>query len=348
MRQKPSSSHQPCAFGKGKHGVSTIQDRRDFLKAATAALATVPIGNSVLANQEDSATGIPTRPLGKTGERVSIVGLGGYHIGLPEQPLAISLMHEAIDHGMTFFDNSWDYNNGRSEEVMGKALANGRRDQVFLMTKVCARDYEGARQHLEDSLRRLQTDHIDLWQFHEINWDVDPDWIFDRGALKFALEAREAGKIRFIGFTGHKHYRTFLKMLSKPFDWDTVQMPLNVLDTHFRSFQKEVMPRCTERHIAVIGMKALASGVIPSNLKIPAELCRRFTLSLPVSTLVCGIRSRENLQQDLAMARNFRPLVEDDLKQLLAETEEPAQDGKLERYKTTRYGSAYHFKQHGE
>ncbi len=323
--------------------------RREFLKASIASLAAAGLGSTVLAEQKDSPAGIPTRPLGKTGERVSIVGLGGYHIGCPDEKDAIAIMHGAIDQGMTFFDNAWDYHNGGSEEFMGKALSTGgRRDKVFLMTKCCGRDYKTAKEHLEDSLRRLKTDRIDLWQFHEINWDVDPDWVFDRGALKFAVEAQKAGKVRYIGFTGHKDPKFHVKMLSKPYEWATVQMPLNMLDAHYRSFQKMAMPGCNRRKIGVIGMKALGGGIIPKQLKISAEICRRFVLSLPISTLVCGIRSREELQQDLAIARNFKPMTEKDIGQLLAKTEEPGADGKLERYKTTRYGSAYHFKQHGE
>jgi len=322
-------------------------NRREFLKAWAAALAATGLGSAVLADQHDSAAGIPTRPLGKSGARVSIVGLGGYHIGVPEKKQAIALMHEAIDEGMTFFDNAWDYHDGGSEEVMGEALATGgRRQKVFLMTKVCARDYQGARQHLEDSLRRLRTEVIDLWQFHEINWDVDPDWIFDRGALKCAVEARKAGKVRHIGFTGHRDPAHQLKMLTKPFEWDSVQVPINALDAHFRSFQQSVVPECTRRKIGVIGMKALAGGTIPDKLQIDAALCRRFALSLPISTLVCGIRSREELQQDLALARGFKPLVADEINQLLAETKVPAVDGKLEPFKTTEYGSAYHAQQH--
>lgn len=325
------------------------QDRREFFRTAIASVAAAGLGSRVLADQQPSDTGIPTRPLGKTGERVSIVGLGGYHIGTAEEQEAISIMHEAIDQGMTFFDNSWDYHNGGSEEVMGKALAIGRRRQkVFLMTKVCARDYEGARQHLEDSLRRLQTDMIDLWQFHECNWDVDPDWIFEKGALRFALEAKKAGKIRFIGFTGHRDFAIHQKMLAKPFEWDSVQMPINVLDAHFRSFQKNVLPQCMERKIGVIGMKSLSNGIIPRQLNIPAPICRRFTLSLPITVLACGIRNRANLHQDLAVARDFRPITGDDLEDLLAQTAEPAREGSYEPHKTARYGSAYHFRQHGE
>jgi predicted aldo/keto reductase-like oxidoreductase len=322
-------------------------NRREFLRLSAASLAAAGIGSTVLAQQQPSPAGLPKRPLGKTDQWVSIIGLGGHHIGIPAEKEAIAIIHEAIDEGITFFDNAWDYHNGGSEEKMGKALATGgRRQKVFLMTKCCARDYDGARQHLEDSLRRLQTETIDLWQFHEINWDVDPDWIFDRGALKYALEARQAGKIRYIGFTGHKDLAHHLKMLSKPFEWDTVQMPINCLDAHYRSFQTKVVPECVRRRIGVIAMKALAGGVIPSQLRITAETCRRFALSLPVSTLVCGIRSRDDLRQDVTIARNFQPMTPDEIDNLLAQTKGPGSDGKLEPFKTTRFGSEYHFKQH--
>ncbi len=321
--------------------------RREFLQATMAALAWGAFGREALSMQTDGEGGIPTRPLGRTGERIPIVGLGGYHIGNPDEKEAIRIMHEAIDEGMTFFDNSWDYHNGGSEEVMGKALASdGRRDKVFLMTKVCDRDYDGAKRHLEDSLRRLQTDHLDLWQFHEINWDVDPDWVFEKGGLKAAMEAREQGKVRYIGFTGHRDPAHHLKMVSKPFAWDTVQMPINLLDAHYRSFQREVLPVCRDKNISVLGMKALAGGIIPRQLGLDAALSRRFALSLPITSLVCGIESRENLRQDLAMARSFTPVSEAEMQQLLAETKEPGSDGKLEPWKTTRYGSQHHREQH--
>ncbi len=324
-------------------------DRREFLKVAAASLAATGLGSKILAEQADSPNGIPTRPLGKTGQRVSIVGLGGYHIGTAEENEAISIMHEAIDAGMTFFDNSWDYHKGGSETVMGKALAApGKRDKVFLMTKVCARDYQGAREQLEDSLQRLQTDVIDLWQFHECNWAVDADWIYEQGGLKYALEAQKAGKIRYIGFTGHKDGAHHLRMLAKPHQWDTVQMPINILDAHFRSFQKTVLPVCTERKIGAIGMKAIANGILPRELGVPAAICRRYALTLPISTLVCGIASRKDLQQDLEMARNFKPVTGQELEDLIDETAEVGGDGKREPWKTARYGSAYHFQQHGE
>jgi aryl-alcohol dehydrogenase-like predicted oxidoreductase len=323
--------------------------RRRFLQAAVASVTAAGMGSEILAGQQGAPGGVPTRPLGKTGQQVSIVGLGGYHIGTIDESLAISIMQEAIDGGMRFFDNAWDYNGGRSEEYMGKALATGgRRQKVFLMTKVCARDYAGAKQHLDDSLRRMKTDVIDLWQFHEINWDIDSEWLYERGALRAAEEARRAGKVRFIGFTGHKDPSHLLKMLATPFAWDTVQMPINVLDAHFRSFQKLVLPRCVERKIAVLGMKSLSNSIIPTQLKLPAEVCRRFALSLPISSLMCGIESRENLRQDLAMAQNFKPITGQDVDELLANTALPARDGKLEPHKTTRFGAAYHFRQHEE
>jgi len=323
--------------------------RREFLQAATASLAWGGFGARALAMQETSDGGIPTRPIGRTGERVPIVGLGGYHIGVPEEKEAIRIIHEAIDQGMTFFDNSWDYHDGGSEEVMGKALSTGgRRDKVFLMTKVCDRDYRGAKRHLEDSLRRLKTDRIDLWQFHEINWDVDPEWVFEKGGIKAAIEARRQGKVRYIGFTGHRDPSHHLKMIDRAFDWDTAQMPINLLDAHYRSFQKDVVPACRQKKISVIGMKALCGGRLPKELGISATTCRRFALSLPIATLVCGIKSQADLRQDLDMARTFKPISQAEMKRLLAETQASGADGKLEPWKTTDYGSRYHHEQHAD
>jgi predicted aldo/keto reductase-like oxidoreductase len=322
------------------------QSRREFLKTAAAALAAAQVGSTVLADQKENPAGLPTRPLGKTGERVSIIGLGGWNIGTAEEKDAIAIMHEAIDNGITFFDNSWDYHNGRSEEVMGKALASGNyRNKVFLMTKVCARDEQRAREHLADSLRRLQTDHLDLWQFHGIQWKDDPDLIFaEHGALKAALDAKKAGKVRHIGFTGHKSPAFHLAMLEKPFAWDSVQMPLNILDTHYASFQKQVLPVLNKREIAAIGMKALGGvgGRIPRELNLPAELCRGSTLSLPISVLVCGIDSRKDLLQDLAIARNFKPLTAADIADVESKTKQPAADGHIEAYKVGNYGCDWH------
>src|SRR5229473_8093504 len=209
-----------------------------------------------------AATGLPTRVLGRTGVRVSIMGIGGWHVGaIKDEKEAMRVVHEAVDEGVTFFDNAWDYQDGHAEEVMGKALAmDGRRNKIFLMTKNCERDYAGSMKCLEDSLRRLQTDHLDLWQFHELVYDNDPDWIFEKGGIKAALEARKAGKVRFIGFTGHKDPRIHLKMLGKPHDWDTAQMPSNVMDAHYQSFQNEGVPGCLNKNFGVIRMKGLAGG----------------------------------------------------------------------------------------
>lgn len=314
--------------------------RRDFVHTVLAGLA---MGKTMLAAQESSPAGIPTRPLGKTGQRVSIISLGGWDIGtIQDDKEAIAIMHEAVDNGLTFFDNCWDYHQGRSEELMGRAMAEGKyRDKVFLMTKVCGRDYKTARQNLEDSLRRLRTDYIDLWQFHGIRWDDDPDLIFaENGALRCALEAQKEGKVRFIGFTGHQNPRFHLAMLQKPYEWATVQMPTNILDAHYESFQHQVLPVCMERGIGVIGMKALASqnGRLVRELGIPAPILRRYALSLPIASLVCGIRSRENLRQDIEMARNFRPLSQDEVDELLAKAVGPAATGQIEQYKVGNYG----------
>jgi predicted aldo/keto reductase-like oxidoreductase len=324
-------------------------NRREFLKAAAASLVLSPLAASLVAAQESSPHGVPRRALGKTGEKVSIIGLGGWHIGSIPENEALTLMHQAIDEGINFFDNSWDYHEGGSEQVMGKALATGgRRDKVFLMTKVCDRDYEGAKRQLDDSLRRLKTDHLDLWQFHEVNYPEDPAWLMEKGGIRAAIEARQQGKVRFIGFTGHKDIKFHLAALDLSFEWDTVQMPINIMDAHYRSFQKEVVPVCNRRNIGAIGMKGLASGRIPKQLGISGAVCRRYALSLPISTLVCGITSRENLEQDLGVARDFKPMEPADLEKLLADTKEEGKDGKHELFKTTRnFDSGYHRRQHG-
>jgi len=236
---------------------SPTANRREFLHAGLSAGAVLALSQSFLAAQEDSPDGLPKRPLGKTGEKVSLLCLGGWHIGKAGMDdgdaAAVKLMHEAIDNGLTFFDNAWDYHDGYSEEVMGKAI-HDRRDKVFLMTKNCERDYAGSKKDLEDSLRRLKTDVIDLWQFHEMVYDNDPDWVFEKGGIKAAIEAQQAGKVRYLGFTGHKDPRIHLKMIHKPHAWDTSQMPINVCDWHYQSFANEVVPVCLERNIGVIGM----------------------------------------------------------------------------------------------
>jgi uncharacterized protein len=299
---------------------------------------------------------IPTRPLGKIGANVSIICLGGWHIGsVKDDAEAERIMHAAIDHGVTFFDNAWDYHDGRSEELMGKAIATGgRRQKIFLMTKNCGRDAATSRQHLEDSLRRLQTDVIDLWQFHEINYDNDPDWIVERGALAVALEAQKAGKVRFLGFTGHKAPHIFLKMLGKHDNWDTCQLPVNVCDYFYRSSIHEVIPELKKKNVAAIGMKSLGGGNAESGGKIvaggaaTADECIRFALSQEIAALVVGVDSMSVLMQDVAIADNFKPMPKDETEALLARVKTVAGDGRLEPSKSTQlYDGPYHRRQHG-
>jgi len=329
--------------------------RREFLQAAGAAASAAALAERVLAQTSSaSATGLPTRVLGRTGARVSILCLGGWHIrAVKDDNEAIRIIHAALEEGINFFDNSWDYHNGASEEVVGKALAmDKRREKAFVMSKNCERDYQGSMKNLEDSLRRLKTDHIDLWQFHEIIYDSDPDWVFEKGGIKAAIEARKQGKVRFIGFTGHKDPRIHLKMLFKPHDWDTAQMPINVMDAHFRSFQKEVIPVCLKKNVGVIGMKGLGGGHPQARLVSAAGLtveeCYRYCLSLPVTSQVAGVTSMEQLKQDIALARNFRPMNEAEKQALLARVKEAAGDGRHEIFKTTqRHDSMHHRRQHG-
>jgi predicted aldo/keto reductase-like oxidoreductase len=334
--------------------MSEPTDRRTFLHAALGGAAALGLAAAAEGADDKPATGLPMRPLGKTGEKVSILCLGGWHIGsIKDEKEAIAVMHAAIDAGLTFFDNAWDYHDGGSEEVMGKALSmGGKRDKVFLMTKNCARDAKGTRQHLEDSLRRLKTDRLDLWQFHEINYDNDPEWIVEKGALAEALKAQKEGKVRFIGYTGHKDPRIHLKMLGVH-KWDTVQMPINVCDSHYRSFIKEVVPEANKKGIGVIGMKSLGGGSngkgrFPTAKVCTAEEARRFALSQDIASLVVGIDSMTVLQQDVAVARNFKPFGEKELADLLAKVKPVAGDGRHERFKSTQlFDGPYHQKQHG-
>lgn len=327
--------------------------RREFLKSSLAGAAALGLGAEAVA-EDDAGKGLPTRPLGKTGVKVSILCLGGWHIGsVKDEKEAIKIMHMAIDEGMTFFDNAWDYHDGGSETIMGKALAaDGKRKKVFLMTKNCARDAKGTRQHLEDSLKRLQTDHLDLWQFHEINYDNDPDWIVDKGALEEALKAQKEGKIRFIGFTGHKDPHIHLKMLDKH-KWDTVQMPINLCDWHYRSFIHNVVPKANDKGMGVIGMKSLGGGSDHKGRFIEAKLCtpqeaRHFALSQNIASLVVGIDSMDVLKQDLATARSFKQLSKEENEQLAAKVKAIAGDGRHERFKSTQlFDGPYHRIQHG-
>ncbi|MCC5930351.1 MAG: aldo/keto reductase [Cyclobacteriaceae bacterium] len=321
--------------------------RRDFIHTLMASLAIAPAMASV---QKDLPGGIPLRQFGNTNEWISIIGYGGWDSVVNKtDDESIKLMHEALDNGITFYDNAWEYNNGRSEEVMGKAFAeSSKRDKIFLMTKVCARDYKGAVSQLNDSLRRLQTDRVDLLQFHSIQYNEDAKRIFDpeNGALKAVMEFKKQGKIRYVGFSGHMYIDSHLEMLNMDFDWNSVMMPLNLLDPHYKSFEKNILPVLIQRNIAPIGMKSLASnnGRIPRELKIPAELCRAYVLSLPVSTLVCGIQTRKELLTDLSVARDFKPLTSEKINELLEKTQPAGITGNLEAYKDPKgyFGCSHH------
>jgi uncharacterized protein len=325
--------------------------RREFLGAAASLAA---LAEQVVAQTATGSGGVPTRVLGRTGQRVSILCLGGWHIGsVKDDKEAIRIMHAAIDEGVNFFDNAWDYHDGRSEELMGTALAmDGRRNKVFLMTKNCERDYAGSMKDLDDSLRRLKTDHLDLWQFHELVYDNDPDWIFEKGGMKAALEAKKAGKVRYIGFTGHKDPRIHLKMLGKPHEWDSAQMPINIMDAHYRSFQKEVIPACLKKNVGVIGMKGLAGGSpngrLLETVGLTVEECYGYCLSLPVTAQVMGITTMAQLKQDLALVRNFKPMSGPDREKLISRFREEGGDGRHELFKSTKqYDGPHHRKQHG-
>jgi predicted aldo/keto reductase-like oxidoreductase len=283
---------------------------------------------------------VPRRTLGLTEAEVSAIGLGGYHLGVPDEAEAIRIMHRAIDEGITFFDNCWDYHAGESERRMGKALASGKRDRVFLMTKIDGRNQQAAARQLEDSLHRLRTDHVDLVQIHEVIRAEDPAWVFGKdGAIEALRAAQQAGKLRFIGFTGHKSPEIHLEMLrtakTHEFRFDTVQMPLNVMDPHFKSFERHVLPVLTEQHIGVLGMKPLGSGDILESGVVSAEDCLRYALSLPTSVVITGCDSMRILEQALSVARAFKPLDAAERQALLDKTRPQGDRGQFEAFKTT-------------
>jgi len=331
------------------------ESRREFIESAAKGMSAAALAKQLIAQTTPAgARGLPTRKLGRSGADVSILCLGGWHIGaVKDDAEAIRIMHAAIDEGLFFFDNAWDYHDGHAEEVMGKALKqDNKRKQVFLMTKNCERDYAGSMKNLEDSLRRLQTDHLDLWQFHEMVYDNDPDWIFEKGAVKAALEARKQGKVRFIGFTGHKDPQIHLKALAKPFDWDSAQMPINVLDASYRSFQKEVVPVCLKKNVGIIGMKGLAGGypqgALIQEAGLTAEECYRYCLSIAVTSQVVGVTTMAQLKADIALARNFKPMTKAEMDALRAKVKDVSGDGRMERFKSTKdYDGPHHRKQHG-
>ena len=282
------------------------------------------------------------RSLGKTGERVSPIGLGGWHLGLPnvDEQLGFRIVRSAIDHGITFMDNSWDYNEGASEIRMGRALRDGYRDRAFLMTKIDGRSKREATRQLDESLRRLQTDRIDLIQHHEVIRFDDPHRIFHaEGANAALLEARKAGKVRYIGFTGHKDPRIHLHMLEvakeNGFSFDTVQMPLNVMDAHYRSFEKLVLPELVKRNIGVLGMKSMGNGIILKSGTVTPVECLHYALSLPTSVVITGCDSMEVLDQALDAVRTFHPLTVPQREALLSRTMAAAAHGEFEPFKTS-------------
>jgi uncharacterized protein len=320
--------------------------RREFIQTLMGGVMLWPAASQFQTSKNGL---IPTRLMGKTRERISMIGFGGWDLGYIDEMLAIDMIHRGVDQGITFIDNAWEYNRGRSEEVVGKALSTGNlRDKVFLMSKVCARDYEGAKRHLEDSLQRMQTDRIDLVMLHSIQYDGDRERVFDtdNGAVKALTDAKKAGKLRYIGFSGHRDPQIHLDMLSMPFEWDAVLMPLNIMDAHYNSFQKRVLPVLLDRQIAPLGMKSLVGAFsrISQRVNISAELCRHYAMSLPVSTLVCGWQNIGEMQLCIDLAHNFKPLTESRIEELLSLSENPATDGSAELYKDSRsgYGCSYH------
>jgi predicted aldo/keto reductase-like oxidoreductase len=321
-------------------GVAAGQGVLRPIAAAAAQAASEPVGQKRPIETRNGD--MLYRTLGRTGEKISVIGLGGYHIGKPQLSEAdsIKIVRSAIDRGITFMDNCWDYNDGNSEIRLGKALREIDRQKVFLMTKIDGRTKEEAARQLNESLKRLQTDHIDLLQHHEVIRPEDPDRIFSEGGAQEAmLEARKAGKIRYIGFTGHKDPFIHLRMLDmaakNKFHFDAVQMPLNVMDAHFRSFGRSVLPVLVREGIGVLGMKPMGDGLILKSKTVTAVECLQYALTLPTSTVITGIDSLEILKQDLQVVKTFRPLTEEALSALLARTSIPASQGKFEGFKTT-------------
>lgn len=337
--------------------------RREFLKGTAAATFTAAASMGLADEQPQSGAGVPApgpfqtpeserkgdmlyRTLGRTGEKVSLIGVGGSHAGQPrDEQESIKIIRSAIDRGITFMDNSWDYKDGQCEIRMGKALKDGYRDKVFLMTKVDGRTKEAANKQLEDSLQRLQTDHLDLWQFHEVIRMEDPDRIFARGgAIETAHEAKKAGKIRYIGFTGHKDPLVHLRMLqvadAHEFRFDTVQMPLNVMDYHFRSFAHQVLPVLVREQIGVLGMKSMGSKFILNSKVVQPIECLHYAMTLPTSVVITGIDSMSILEQAFEAVRTFKPLTLEQLGSLVERTKNAAETGQFELFKTTNHFDA--------
>jgi len=315
-----------------------------FIKPLLAANESTQTESSTATTQDTTRSGeMLYRTLGRTKEKVSALGLGGHHIGRQkDEQESIKIIHSAIDRGINFMDNSWDYHNGGSEIRMGKALQNGYRQKVFLMTKIDGRTKESAAKQINESLQRLQTDHVDLMQFHEVLRMEDPDRIFaPGGAMEAMLEAQKAGKVRYIGFTGHKDPLVHLRMLQvaaeNNFRFDTVQMPLNVMDAHFRSFQYQVLPKLVKDKIGVLGMKSMGDQIIlKSNTVKPIE-CLHYAMNLPTSTVITGIDNMEILDQAFEATRTFKPMSTKQVAALLERTAKAAAKGQYELFKTSSH-----------
>ena len=336
--------------------MSSHFNRRNFLKGA-AVLSAAPLlmGNDMAGQNAKIGTEltgqVPMRRFGKTGVEISAIGLGGYHLGSANtDQVALEIVAKALDHGINFFDNCWEYHDGLSEERMGKAL-KGKRAQAFLMTKVCShgRDKNIALRMLEESLRRLGTDHLDLWQIHEVIYRNDPDLIFaPNGAIEALRIAKEQGKVRFVGFTGHKDPQIHLAMLAHDFPFDSVQMPLNCFDAQFRSFETQVLPEVNRRGMAALGMKSLGgSGEMVRHGAISAEEGLRYAMSLAVATTISGIESMEVLNQNLGVALNFKPMSANEMQFLRQKCRAYALDGRFELFKmSTKYDGKIGREQH--
>ena len=323
--------------------------RRDLFKLGTASgvvaaglVASNRLAKPLLAQGAEVKEGeMLYRQLGNTGEKVSVIGLGGHHIGRPkDEQFAIELIRTAIDRGITFMDNCWDYHNGGSELRMGKALQNGYRDRVFLMTKIDGRTKQAAAKQIDESLQRLQTDRIDLLQHHEIIRLEDPDRVFaPGGSMEAVLEAQEAGKVRYIGFTGHKDPLVHLRMLEiadqNNFRFDAVQMPLNVMDAHFRSFERQVLPVLVEKEIGVLGMKSMGDPYILQSKTVSPIECLHYAMNLPTSTVITGIEKMPILDQAFEAVSTFEPMSEQQVNALLGKTREAAATGEYELFKTS-------------
>jgi predicted aldo/keto reductase-like oxidoreductase len=313
--------------------------RREFLETA----AGVTVAGTLLPRvwAAEIKNGIPYRTLGNTGENVSCIGLGGYHIGnQSDEQESIRIIRTALDEGINFLDNCWDYNGGASEVRMGKALRDGYRKKAFLMTKLDARTRKGAASQIDESLRRLQTDTIDLLQFHEVIRDDDPERIFaPNGGMEAVVEAQQKGKVRYIGFTGHKSPEFHLKMMNTAFahnfTLNSVQMPLNLMDAHYDSFEKKVLPVLVKHNIGVLGMKPMGDGLILKSKTAEPVECLQYALTLPTSVVITGCDSLPILQQALKVARTFKPLSGEQIAALLARTAPVAQKGEWELYKTS-------------